>query len=204
MIGAILLDDDRFYNTMMVFQNQELVRVQKKIYPPTYGMFYEARYYSAGEHLVSFDTPFGRAGILICEDSWHPVLVYALGMQRVSHVFVPSASPNRNFHHADEEGFASQKNWQRRMRVYAESFGQFYYYVNRGGVEDGILFGARTFVVTATGHFIENEQDYEVNSDDISSSRMMGGPFQEEKYTLNHRILNESFDIRHRELKNIE
>src|SRR5262245_9054822 len=45
-----------------------LAHLHRKVYLPTYGMFDEGRYFAAGDVFRSFAAPWGRTGLLICED----------------------------------------------------------------------------------------------------------------------------------------
>src|SRR6266699_5399158 len=46
--------------------------VHRKIFLPTYGVFDEERFVDSGQDGVrAFDTSWGRAATLICEDAWH-------------------------------------------------------------------------------------------------------------------------------------
>ena len=49
-----------------------LVRhVHRKVFLPTYGLFDEERFVERGRDVRAFDTPWGRAAMLVCEDAWH-------------------------------------------------------------------------------------------------------------------------------------
>ena len=198
IMGTVLLQNYHFYNSAFIFASGELKAIQKKIYLPTYGMFDESRYFSNGETLKTFDMPFGRCAVLICEDAWHPALAYSLYIRRVSHVFIISASPSREFHDENQQSFLSHQGWQKRLQVYAESFGQFYFYVNRSGVEDGVFFNGESFAVSPSGDVFQpvvKKEAYHVFSftnEELISARMKGGPFHEENFTLNQKIIEES------------
>lgn len=203
IMGMVLRIHSRLYNATVVFYENEIKHIQKKIYLPTYGMFDEARYLRRGSKLGVWQGRLGTSGILICEDAWHPVLPYALFQQGARHVFVVSASPNRGFEESSETEFASQLMWKKRLQVYAESYGMFFYYINRSGVEDGVYYGGQNFVVSAVG----THQDFEswdswslakVHKDELSSATYLGGPFQEENFQLNMKILNESYESQYR------
>ena len=62
----------QFYNAAFYAEGRRLLHVHRKVYLPTYGLFEEQRYFSAGKRFQAFSTPrFGRVGLLICEDFWH-------------------------------------------------------------------------------------------------------------------------------------
>jgi len=70
----------------------------RKCYLPTYGMFEEHRWFAPGERVPVFilDVPdVGRvkAGIVICEDFWHPLPVAAACLRGAQFVCAISSSP---------------------------------------------------------------------------------------------------------------
>ena len=56
------------YNSAFFLENGKLLGIHRKVYPPTYGMFEEMRYFSAGRSVKAVDPKLGRLGVLICED----------------------------------------------------------------------------------------------------------------------------------------
>ncbi len=77
--------------------------VHRKVFLPTYGMFDEERFVERGHEVRAFDTRWGRAAILICEDAWHSLTGTIAALDGAQLVIVPSASPARGTG-VDEEG----------------------------------------------------------------------------------------------------
>src|ERR1044071_8814398 len=48
--------------------------VHGKFFLPTYGVFDEERFVEPGRSVRAFDTRWGRAAMLICEDGWHSLV----------------------------------------------------------------------------------------------------------------------------------
>ena len=48
-----------------------LLHVHRKNFLPTYALFDEERFVERGYGVRAFDTPIGRAALLVCEDAWH-------------------------------------------------------------------------------------------------------------------------------------
>ena len=48
-----------------------IYHVHRKVFLPTYGLFDEERFVERGHEIRAFDTPWGRAAMLVCEDAWH-------------------------------------------------------------------------------------------------------------------------------------
>src|SRR5437762_3273687 len=95
------------------------------VFPPTYGVFDEERFVDRGREIRAFDTRWGRAAILICEDAWHSLSGTIAALQGAQLVIVPSASPARGTG-MDEEGIrlpASVVRWERILRGMADEHG---------------------------------------------------------------------------------
>jgi predicted amidohydrolase len=72
-----------------------IVHVHRKVFLPTYGLFDEERFVEHGLDVRSFDTPWGRAAILVCEDAWHSLTATIAALDGAQILFIPSASPAR-------------------------------------------------------------------------------------------------------------
>jgi len=88
IVGLVVLEMDRLYNTAIVIQRGEILGVVPKSYLPNKKEFYEKRQFNSGKSIkntsidiLGKDTPFGvdllfcddmdmRFGIEICEDLW--------------------------------------------------------------------------------------------------------------------------------------
>jgi NAD+ synthase (glutamine-hydrolysing) len=142
-------DDHRFFNSYAYLEDGKLLHVHRKVYLPTYGLFEEGRLYAAGEHIRAFDTVLGRSGIVLCEDVWHPSMMYVLSMDRADIVIAAAASPIRG---ADvgEEG-SNIDVWNTALKMYSQLFGCFVILVNRVGFEDGLSFWGGSRVMAPGG-----------------------------------------------------
>lgn len=60
------------HNTAALLTDGSPTLFHRKIYLPTYGLFQEERFFRAGRRLELADFPWGKMGILVCEDLWHP------------------------------------------------------------------------------------------------------------------------------------
>jgi len=138
-----------YYNAAAYLAHGEVVHVHRKVYLPTYGMFIDGRFFSPGDKLRAFETRFGRACMLICEDFWHVSAPYLLWLDGADLLLFPTASPGRGLTTAPELGSAA---WgQTLAQTYAGLFGSVILYANRVGVEDGITFFGGSMVADADG-----------------------------------------------------
>jgi predicted amidohydrolase len=72
-----------------------IVHIHRKVFLPTYGLFDEERFVERGLDVRAFDTPWGRAAILVCEDAWHSLTATIAALDGAQILFIPSASPAR-------------------------------------------------------------------------------------------------------------
>jgi len=127
--------------------------VHRKTFLPTYGLFDEERFVERGHDIRAFDTPCGRAGILVCEDLWHglPATIEALDGAQI--LFVPSAAPARGIWPRDDgvPGPATVSRWERLVRGTAEEHGIYVLYTNLVGMEGGKAFIGDSLIVGPAG-----------------------------------------------------
>jgi NAD+ synthase (glutamine-hydrolysing) len=132
----------RFYISAAYLSAGEIVHVHRKVHLPTYGIFDERRYFATGDSFRSFETRFGRVGVLICEDFWHISSPYLLWLDGADLFYLTSASPGRGI---TDEILGSAQWVQDINRAYSGLFTSFFAHANRVGFEDGLnFFGGST------------------------------------------------------------
>lgn len=153
LVGGVE-ESDTFgiHNSSFFFEKGAVVCVHRKIYPPTYGMFEELRYFGPGRSVKAFDTSFGRLGVLICEDLWHLPLPYILAQDGAQVIIGLAASPTRL---SGDQGTTkiAQINGEQH-KAYARLLGSYIVFCNRVGYEDGINFWGGSEVVAPNGEAI--------------------------------------------------
>jgi predicted amidohydrolase len=161
--GCVLESDDaRFYNAALYLAGGRLHHVHRKVYLPTYGLFDEARYLAQGDRFRSFAAPVTaaspprpwQAGMLICEDMWHPTAVGLLAREGVELFICPSASPGRGVVRGHALGTA--RSYDAMTRTYAQLFTSYLLYCNRVGFEDGISFWGGSRAVGPDGRLLDD------------------------------------------------
>ena len=152
--------DFRFYNTALYLSDGDIQHVHRKVYLPTYGMFDEQRYYARGDRIRAFETPFGRAATLVCEDLWHPSTAYIAALDQALMIICPSSSPLRGIAD-DTQQDENARYWESINRAYAETFGVFLIYANRVGFEDGVGFWGGSEIIDPFGQCLAKGQYYE-------------------------------------------
>src|SRR5512140_3768101 len=165
MVGFV--DEDarhRFYIASAYLSGGRALHVHHTLYLATDALFDEGRFFTRGDTVRAFDTRFGRAGMLICEDFWHASPPYLLWLDGADLLLFGSASPGRGVNEHDKLESAW---WVEGVnQSYANLFTCFVAHSNHVGYEDGLNFwgGATIF--------------------DPNGERVAHGPYFEEALTI--------------------
>ena len=199
--GAVIEEPDhRYFNASLYFSAGDLAHLHRKVYLPTYGMFDDTRYFATGNRFRSFQTSFGRAGMLICEDIWHLSSAYVLSLEGVDMIICPSASPGRGI--STDERLGTAESYEILCRTYAQFLTSFFLYCNRVGYEDGANFWGGSMVIGPNGDIIARQTDADeslvvasIDLGDIRRERLANPLLRDEKLELTvnelRRVLHE-------------
>ena len=145
-VGFYEVWHNKLYNSAMYLSLGEalpLVRhVHRKVFLPTYGLFDEERFVERGREIRAFDTPWGRAAILVCEDVWHSMTGTIAALDGAQLIIVPTAPPARGAWPKGDDvpGPASVSRWERLARDMADEHGLYVALVHLVGSEGGKVF----------------------------------------------------------------
>ena len=143
---------NRFYIAGAYLSGGKVLYVHHKVYLPTYGLFDEGRFFAWGDAIRTFDTPFGRMGIAICEDFWHASPPYLLWLDGADVLLFTSASPGRGM--TTEPKLESARWVEHINRAYASLFTVFVVHANRVGYEDGLNFWGGSTIFDPDGQLL--------------------------------------------------
>ena len=131
--------DGTYYNSAAYVRieprDERIVHLHRKMFLATYGVFDEERFLSRGRRLGVFETRFGKAAMLICEDAWHAIVPTIAAVKGARILIVPSASPGRGIEGDGE--LASVTQWREVLRMAAIEHGVFVVYAGLTGFEGG-------------------------------------------------------------------
>ena len=131
--------DGTYYNSAIYLRvesgGERILHLHRKMFLPTYGVFDEERFLSRGRKLGVFETRFGKAALLICEDAWHAIMPAIAALKGARILIVPSASPGRGIEGEGE--LASITQWREMLRLAAVEHGVFILYAGLTGFEGG-------------------------------------------------------------------
>lgn len=131
------------------FKIKKLENLYTKRLLPNYDIFDEAKYFSPGNSARIWDFEGLSFGLLICEDMWSTVaydldpvedLLHLASQKKLNAIFNLSASP---FHLGKEEARIL------RVQEIYRAFKIPFFYINKVGAEDEILFDGGSFVFSA-------------------------------------------------------
>ena len=159
-LGFYEVHGNRFYNSGMYATlggpDAGIRHIHRKIFLPTYGVFDEERFVEAGRSVQAFDTRWGRAAILICEDAWHSFTPMLAALDGAQLIIIPSASPARGVvSHEDSPGRPlSLARWSRLAQDIAGEHGVYVALAQLVGFEGGKAFPGGSILAGPRGDLL--------------------------------------------------
>jgi len=202
-VGFYEIFQNRYYNSCLYAtlggDKAGVRHVHRKVFLPTYGVFDEERFVERGREIRAFDTGWGRAAILICEDAWHSLTGTIAALEGAQLVIVPSASPARGTG-MDEEGTrlpASVVRWERIVRGIADEHGVWVALASLVGFEGGKGFPGASVLVDPSGEIVlrgplfeEAVLTYDLDFDETTRARAEAPLLADLEVNLPHLVKN--------------
>src|SRR5713101_7377455 len=203
-VGFYEVFQNRYYNSCLYAtlggpSGGAVRHVHRKLFLPTYGVFDEERFVERGRDIRAFDTSWGRAAILICEDAWHSLTATIAALEGAQLVIVPSASPARGMG-TDEEGTglpASVVRWERIVRGIADEHGVWVALASLVGFEGGKGFPGASVLVNPAGNIVlrgplfeEAVLTYDVDLNELTRARAEAPLLADLEVNLPHLLKN--------------
>jgi predicted amidohydrolase len=138
-------------NSAVALAGGRIAGIHRKLQLPTYGLFQEARCFRAGDRLDLLPVAGTTAGLLICEELWHPGLARRLARGGADLIAVLSAGPGR-LGAAPEP--ASQGDWELLTRATALVDTCWVLFCGRVGWEEGCFYPGGSHVVRPGGEIV--------------------------------------------------
>src|SRR5207253_9903318 len=157
-----------YHNTAAVFDaDGALLGIYRKMHIPDDPLYHEKYYFTPGDlGFRTFDTRFGRLGVLVCWDQWFPEAARLTALQGAQVLLYPTAI---GWHPREKAEFGVQQHqaWEIIQRSHAIANGVYVAAVNRTGHEGpqeaGLEFWGASFISDPFGVLIakashENEE----------------------------------------------
>jgi N-carbamoylputrescine amidase len=156
-----------YHNTAAVLDaDGRLLGVYRKMHIPDDPLYYEKYYFTPGDvGFRTFDTRFGRIGVLVCWDQWYPEGARLTVLRGAEVLLYPTAI---GWHPSEkaEYGIAQHQAWELMQRAHAVANGVYVAAVNRVGHEGdsagGLEFWGASFISDPFGQVLVragHEQD---------------------------------------------
>ena len=150
-----------YHNSAAIINTDgSLLGVYRKMHIPDDPLYYEKFYFTPGDlGFKSWETPFGKIGVLICWDQWYPEAARLTAMQGAEIIFYPTAI---GWHPSEKNKYGKRQHssWETIQRSHAIANGCYVASVNRVGHEatnntDGIDFWGQSFIADTSGELIK-------------------------------------------------
>ena len=137
--------------------------VHRKVFLPTYGVFDEERFVEPGRTVRAFDTRWGRAAVIVCEDAWHSLVPTIAAIDGAQLLAIVSASPARGLKPSEggEERPASLLRWERTIQAIAGEHGIYVALAQLVGFEGGKAFPGGSLVAGPRGDILQRAKVFE-------------------------------------------
>jgi N-carbamoylputrescine amidase len=140
-----------YHNTAAVLDaDGKLLGIYRKMHIPDDPLYFEKYYFTPGDlGFRSFDTRFGRIGVLVCWDQWYPEAARLTSLQGAQVLLYPTAI---GWHPREKAAFgtAQHQAWELIQRSHAIANGVYVAAINRVGHEGsaaaGLEFWGASFV----------------------------------------------------------
>ena len=148
-----------YHNTAAIIDADGSLRgIYRKMHIPDDPLYFEKFYFTPGDlGFRSFDTRYGRVGVLVCWDQWYPEAARLAALTGAQILFYPTAI---GWHPAEKQqyGAAQHDAWRTMQRAHAIANGIYVAAVNRVGYEGppehGLQFWGASFVADPFGQVV--------------------------------------------------
>jgi predicted amidohydrolase len=198
--------EHRYCNSVALLREGELIGLHRKVYLPTYGLFDEGRFTSAGDRIRTTEVgePLGRVGLSVCEDFWHPSLPMLQAQDGASLLVNVATGPARA--PGSLAGVAAIEAWRKMQETYALLGTVAIAFCNRVGNEEGLTYWGGSRLIGPDGAVIAEAPLYEealvvgdLETDDLRMQRYSLPLLADERLELTarelRRIIAERADV---------
>ena len=162
-----------FFNSAAFLSKGKVLHIHRKVFLPTFGIFEEAKFFAQGKNFLTFPTPYGNTGLMICRDFLNYGAGYLLFAGGSEIMIIISAAPGRGI--SDGEAYETSRMWESMGETISRFSTSFLIYCNRVGFEDGKHFAGGSFIFDPLGQLVSLasyiDEDFLVQEIDLDSIR---------------------------------
>lgn len=185
---------NRIYNSAAFIKAGKVSSVQRKVYPTTYGIFEEGKYFAKGKKVKTDQLQKFTTSMLICNDLWHPSLPHIAAHKHTSLLVGMINSPEGGL----GSNYSSSIGWERVGQFYAGVYGCYVVIVNRVGEEGDVSFFGNSKIIDPFGQVVEQcpfndevTQICEIDYDKVKEVRRILPIMRDEDINLTMRLYKE-------------
>jgi predicted amidohydrolase len=141
-----LAADGRRHSSMAWLEEGAVIGLHRKVLLAG-GRWDEARSFAPGHDVAGFDTSLGRAGMLVCNDAWHPALPWLAARDGAELLVVSAASADP----LPDERLDIAATWDDLLVGLARLLQVVVVFVNRAGDEAGLRYWGGSRVIDPWG-----------------------------------------------------
>jgi len=131
-------------NAAILIHPDGKVDAYRKWFLPTFGPFEEKIFFDEGEEIETFDTEFGKMGLIICYDLFFPEVTRALTLQGADLIVCISASPS-----------TTRKYFERLLPARALENTVYMAYCNLVGPQEDLVFWGGSQIYNPLGDLVD-------------------------------------------------
>lgn len=143
LVGYPWSEQNNRYNCCAHIYQGQIQAVYKKQFLPTDPVFYEQRYFSAGQAALCIEINEIKIAVGICEDVWQPQFIEQACAANAQLIVSLNASPFHLKKQTEREQMLSQQTQQAQLPIL---------YVNQVGAQDDLIFDGGSCAVDAQGN----------------------------------------------------
>ncbi len=143
LVGYPWSEQNNLYNCCAHIYQGQIQAVYKKQFLPTDPVFYEQRYFSAGQAALCIEINEIKIAVGICEDVWQPQFIEQACAANAQLIVSLNASPFHLKKQTEREQMLSQQTQQAQLPIL---------YVNQVGAQDDLIFDGGSCAVDAQGN----------------------------------------------------
>jgi predicted amidohydrolase len=198
VVGFVEEDENNnFYISQAYIEDGEIKYIHRKLYPSSNSQSKEYQMFGRGNKIRTFETKFGRMGIMLSGDAEHITVPYILALDGAKIIINSSAVSEKMETDLKDKKYRDDNELM--LGVYSRIFGVYTIFANKVGEENGIVFTGKSRLIDPYGRWDISakclEEDLLITFIDQSKTRRV-------RHT-NHNLRDENLFVVRNELERI-
>lgn len=158
VFGCVLKIGDKIHNSAVYCSEGKVLHIHHKNILSHNGSFQESHFFFEGKEMNSFDTRFGTAIIVVCEELFSAKVIEKIASIKPKLIIVIANSPASGF---EDDKLLIEEQWNVILNKSAVLSGANIAFVNRVGFEDGLGFWGGSRYINSKGEVVKKATLFE-------------------------------------------